>query len=193
MSEKHALLVVDIQQDFYPGGSMAVEESDRVIEPTNQLIDWFDSQEWPIYFTRDWHPENHCSFDPDGPWPPHCIAGTPGAQFHPDLHVPGRAHIISKATDPEQDAYSGFDGTNLLQQLKEQEVDSVVVAGLTTDYCVKMTALDAHRLGFNVQVAIDAVRAVNAKIGDGRRAIIHMQLRRIHFDDAEVIVKKLSH
>ena len=190
---KSALLVVDVQRDFCPGGALAVEDGDKVVEPANRLIRLFESNGWPIYFTRDWHPENHCSFeDNGGTWPPHCIANTPGAEFHPELHIPKNAFIISKGTDAEKEAYSGFEGTNLEQQLAELQVESVIVAGLTTDYCVKTTALDAHKAGLEVCVAIDAVRAVNAKPEDGRRAIITMQARGVRFADSSDLIKELS-
>ncbi len=193
MGMKTALIIVDVQKDFCPGGALAVEEGDRVVEPANRLIHLFDEQALPLYFTRDWHPANHCSFAANGgPWPPHCVAGTPGAQFHDELLVPESATIISKATAVDRDAYSGFEGTGLEQQLKAKGIESVIVAGLTTDYCVKNTALDAHRLGFDVLVAIDAVRAVNMKPDDGRCAIRHMQVRGVEFDETEEIIRKLS-
>lgn len=173
--------------------ALAVEDGDLVIEPTNRLIDHFESQGWPVVFSRDWHPENHCSFRTNGgPWPPHCIVGSPGAEFHPELHLPANATIVSKDTEPDQNTYSTFAGTDLRQRLEALGVDTVIVAGLSTDYCVKMSALDAHRLGFDVYVVIDAVRAVNVKPEDGRRAIIHMQLRGIRFADTAELIKKLA-
>ncbi len=190
---KTALLIVDIQRDFCPGGTLAVDEGDKVVEPANRLIRCFEEHGWPIYFTRDWHPENHCSFEVNGgPWPPHCVAGTSGAEFHADLYVPPGAAIISKADDPEKEAYSGFEETQLCDLLKKQSVEDVVIAGLTTDYCVKNTALDAHRFGFSVTVAIDAIRAVNVKPEDGRRAITLMQIRSISFLEAGEVVDRLS-
>lgn len=188
-----ALLVVDVQRDFCPGGALAVEEGDRVVEPANRLIDLFSGNGWPIFFTRDWHPENHCSFqDRGGPWPPHCIIDTPGAAFHPDLRIPANAVIISKATTLEKDAYSGFEGTDLNERLKRLGVQSVIIAGLTADYCVKTTALDAHRLGFKVCVAIDAIRAVNVHPEDGRLAIMAMQVRGIDFVESAEVIKRLK-
>ncbi len=186
---KTALLVVDVQKDFCPGGALGVDEGDKVVEPINQLVRHFERLGWPMFFTRDWHPEHHSSFLANGgPWPPHCIAGTPGAEFHADLHVSAGATIISKADEPDKEAYSGFEGTPLTEMLKKQSVDAVVIAGLTTDYCVKNTALDAHRLGFAVTVATDAVRAVNVKPDDGRCAIKHMQIRGVQFaETAELI------
>lgn len=190
---KTALIVVDVQQDFCPGGALAVDEGDHVVEPINRLVRFFELKGWPVYFTRDWHPANHCSFKENGGlWPPHCIANTDGAGFHNDLYVPESATIISKADTSEADAYSGFEGTTLEQQLKSQGVEAVVVGGLATDYCVKSTALDAHRLGFKVTVAIDAVRAVNVKPEDGRCAIKHMQIRGVQFADDDGLIQILA-
>ncbi len=189
---KTALLIVDVQRDFCPGGSLAVEDGDAVVEPANGLIHSFEERGWPVYFTRDWHPPDHCSFKAKGgPWPPHCVAGTPGAEFQPDLYVPSGAPIISKASEPDKEAYSGFEGTSLERQLKELDINAVIVAGLTTDYCVKTTALDAHRLGFRVIVVIDAIRAVNANPDDGRSAIKHMQIRGVEFEESREIIRQL--
>lgn len=193
MDMKTALLIVDLQRDFCPGGALAVEGGDKVVEPSNRLIRFFEERGWLIYFTRDWHPANHCSFKAKGgPWPPHCIAGTPGAELHADLYVPQGATIISKADDPEKEAYSGFEGSNLGELLKQESVEAVVIAGLTTDYCVKTTALDAHRFGFGVTVAIDAIRAVNVKPDDGRCAIKHMQIRGVQFAETDDLIQKLQ-
>lgn len=190
---KTALLIVDLQRDFCPGGALAVEGGDLVVEPSNRLIRFFEEQGWSIYYTRDWHPANHCSFKANGgPWPPHCIADTPGAEFHADLYIQPDATIVSKADDPEKEAYSGFEGSNLGKLLQEEAVDAVVIAGLTTDYCVKTTALDAHRLGFEVVVATDAVRAVNVKPDDGRCAIKHMQIRGVQFAESDEIIATLG-
>lgn len=189
---KTALIIVDVQKDFCPGGALAVEDGNKVLEPANRLIRFFEDRGWPICFTRDWHPGNHCSFEAQGgPWPPHCVAGTAGADFHDDLFMPEGATIISKATGPEADAYSGFEGTGLGPQLKRQGIDHVVVAGLATDYCIKNTALDAHRLGFGVTVALDAVRAVNVKPEDGRCAIKHMQIRGVEFFESDEVIHRL--
>lgn len=188
-----ALLVVDVQRDFCPGGALAVEEGDQVADPANQLIDFFSDNGWPIFFTRDWHPGNHCSFKANGgPWPPHCIADTVGAEFHGALYVPEKANIVSKATRQDMDAYSGFDGTDLAALLEEQGIDAVVVAGLATDYCVKHTALDAIRFGFSVTVVADAIRAVNVKPDDGRCAIKHMQLRGVQFSETNGLIELLE-
>lgn len=170
-----ALIVVDVQNDFCPGGALAVSQGDEVIPVLNRYIEAFQRAGSPIFFTRDWHPANHSSFKPQGgPWPDHCIQGTTGAQFHPKLKVPQDAVIISKATHPTVDAYSGFQGTELLQNLKQREVRTILVGGLATDYCVKHTVLDGLRLGFTVYFLSDASRAVNVSPEDGQKAIEEM-------------------
>lgn len=190
---KTALIVVDVQRDFCPGGALAVDGGDQVVEPVNRLVRCFERHAWPIFFTRDWHPGNHCSFEAvGGPWPPHCIADTVGAEFHGDLYVLEKANIVSKAIRKDRDAYSGFEGTDLAARLKEQDIEAVVVAGLATDYCVKHTALDAHRSGFSVMVAADAVRAVNVKPDDGRRAIEDMQNQSVEFIETKRLIELLE-
>jgi nicotinamidase/pyrazinamidase len=163
-----ALIVVDIQKDFLPGGSLAVADGDRVLAPINALMPRFPV----VYATRDWHPFEHRYFRRyGGPWPDHCIAGTPGAEFDPRL---AREHVdvvISKGVDPQTDGYSGFAATELESDLRRRGVQRVFVAGLATDYCVKATALDAKRLGFEVYVITDASAAVNVRPDDERRAL----------------------
>ena len=171
-----ALLVVDIQNDFCPGGSLAVADGDSIVEPVNRLIESFTESGLPVAYTRDWHPPNHSSFKKfGGIWPDHCVAGTPGAEFHPDLRLEKDAVIISKAEKAGADAYSGFEGTNLDSELKARGVDKVIVAGLATDYCVKNTVLDALKLGYEVLVADECIRAVNVRPGDGISAIAEIK------------------
>lgn len=173
-----ALLVVDVQNDFCSGGALAVNEGNLVVEPINRLVKQFEAESFPVVFTRDWHPANHVSFSPNGGiWPPHCVAGTKGAEFCSTLYFPSVALLVSKATAFDTEAYSGFQGTGLASYLKEVGVDSVVVAGLTTDYCVKNTVLDALTLGFAVEVVSDAVRAVNVNPTDGEEALREMEER----------------
>jgi nicotinamidase/pyrazinamidase len=125
----------------------------------------------PVFASRDWHPRDHCSFQPQGgTWPEHCVAGSPGAAFAPGLELPGEAVIISKATGKEADAYSAFQGTDLAQRLRKVGVKRLLVGGLATDYCVLNTVLDARKAGFEVLLLADAIRAVNVKPGDGERA-----------------------
>jgi nicotinamidase/pyrazinamidase len=171
-----ALVVVDVQRDFCPGGALAVREGDKIIPSLNEIIGGFESLGLPIFFTRDWHPPNHISFrGRGGIWPPHCVKGTKGAELHPDLKITPDAVIISKGYDPSAEAYSGFQGTDLDERLKESGVGELFIGGLATDYCVKETVLDARRAGFKVEVLEDCVRAVDAKPGDGVKALADMK------------------
>jgi len=173
-----ALIIVDVQNDFLPGGALAVPRGDEVIAPLNVCAAAFAAGHLPVFATRDWHPDRHCSFrEQGGPWPPHCIAGTPGAEFPPGLRLPSGARVVSKATRPETDAYSGFQGTELAGQLRDAGVRRVVIGGLATDYCVRATALDALAAGFAVVVLADAVRAVEVQPGDGKRALAELSAR----------------
>src|ERR1039458_3665518 len=166
-----ALLIVDVQNDFLPGGSLAVPRGDEVVPVLNRYVRAFAVQNLPVYATRDWHPERHCSFRAQGGiWPPHCVAGTRGAEFAAALRLPPSAVVISKATTPEQDAYSGFQGTNLDQQLRSAGIRRLFIGGLATDYCVLNTVRDALRLGYQVLLLGDAIRAVDVQPGDGQRA-----------------------
>lgn len=171
-----ALILVDVQNDFLPGGRLAVPDGDAVIPPLNAWIRRFRARGLPVFATRDWHPPDHCSFrEQGGPWPPHCVAGTPGADFAPGLELPPEVVVISKATTPEKDAYSGFEGTDLAERLRERSVRRVFVGGLATDYCVLNTVLDALKAGFEAWVIKDAVRAVDVQPGDGERALERMR------------------
>jgi nicotinamidase/pyrazinamidase len=165
------LLVTDIQNDFLPGGSLAVAGGDAVVPVLNRYIDAFVAQGLPVYATRDWHPEGHCSFYPQGgPWPVHCVAGTPGAAFSSLLKLPPDTTVISKATLQHQEAYSSFQGTDLGDRLRAAGIRRLFIGGLTTDYCVLNSVKDARRLGFEVFVLADAIRAVDVQPGDGKRA-----------------------
>jgi nicotinamidase/pyrazinamidase len=171
-----ALIVVDMQKDFLPGGALGVPSGDEVIEPLNRAIEAFEQARQPVFYSRDWHPADHCSFRArGGPSPPHCIAGSKGAGFAKNLRVPPAAIVISKATTPERDAYSAFQGTTLSAQLRAAGVRRVFVGGLATDYCVKATVLDARKEGFDVHVLAEAVRAVEVEPGDGERALEEMR------------------
>jgi nicotinamidase-related amidase len=171
-----ALLLVDVQNDFLPGGSLAVPHGDEIIPPLNRLIQSFSRRSVPIFATRDWHPAEHCSFrEQGGPWPPHCIAGTPGAAFPANLALPHDTAIVSKARTMEEDAYSGFGGTELHYQLRTAGAQRLFIGGLATDYCVLNTVRDALAKGYEVQLVADAVRAVDVKPGDGERAIDEMR------------------
>src|SRR5262245_48519717 len=171
-----ALIVVDVQRDFLPGGPLGVPCGDEVIAPINRAVNAFERAGLPIFYSRDWHPANHVSFKAQGgPWPRHCVAGTDGASFAPTLRVPPSATIISKATSAEKDAWSAFADTTLALQLRAAGVHRVYVGGLSTDYSVRATVLDAKREGFDVKVLTDAVRAVDVQPGDGQRALQDMQ------------------
>jgi nicotinamidase/pyrazinamidase len=170
-----ALIVVDVQRDFLPGGALAVEHGDEVIERLNDYMDAFDARGLPIVLTRDWHPADHCSFlAAGGRWPSHCVQDSAGADWPNGLTVPAAAHVISKGTQSHAEAYSGFSGTSLLALLRELKVRRVFVGGLATDYCVHATVIDARANAFDVVVLKDAVRAVNAQPGDDERAIREM-------------------
>jgi nicotinamidase/pyrazinamidase len=176
-----ALIVVDVQNDFLPGGSLAVPDGDAVVPVLNRYLASFASKGLPIYATRDWHPVNHCSFQAQGgPWPPHCVAETSGAQLAPALQLPPTTTIISKATGSAQDAYSGFQGTDLDARLRAQKVVRVFVGGLATDYCVLNTVRDAARLGYEIVLLSDAIRAVNVHAEDGSKAEAEMRFLGAH-------------
>jgi len=165
------LLVTDVQNDFLPGGSLAVPHGDEVVPVLNRYLDIFTARNLPVFATRDWHPEHHCSFrERGGPWPPHCVQGTHGAEFSPALRLPPSVVIISKATAPDQDAYSSFLGTDMDDRLRATGIHRIFIGGLATDYCVLNTARDALRLGYQVFVLVDAIRAVDVQPGDGSRA-----------------------
>ncbi|MDQ7011596.1 MAG: isochorismatase family protein [Mariprofundaceae bacterium] len=171
-----ALIVVDVQYDFLPGGALAVPGGDETVAPLNRCLAVFSGHGLPVFATRDWHPPDHCSFSPQGgPWPPHCIAGTSGAAFSRELQLPEDVTIISKATEAEKDAYSGFEDTALHDLLGEQQIRRVFIGGLATDYCVKQTVLDACRLGYKTHVLVDAVRAVNVQPNDEDEAFAVMR------------------
>ncbi len=176
-----ALVVVDVQNDFTPGGALAVPDGDRVVPVLNRYIERFAAVKAPVFLTRDWHPEVTKHFKVyGGVWPPHCVQGTKGAEFHPELRLPPDATIVSKGMDPEQDAYSAFhaedpNGMPFAAALGEQGVQRLFLGGLATDYCVRCTVIDAVREGFQVVVLLDAIGAVDVKPGDGQRAVDEMK------------------
>jgi nicotinamidase/pyrazinamidase len=174
--KKKALIVVDVQNDFCPGGSLAVADGTAVVPPLNRLMKEFLDRGEPVFKTRDWHPAQTKHFEAyGGTWPVHCVQNTAGAEFHPDLIDDPRITIVSKGINESADGYSGFDGTNLAEILREQGVEEVWVGGLATDYCVKHTVLDARGAGFEVKALADAMRPVNLKPGDGEQAIEEMR------------------
>ena len=167
-----ALIVVDVQNDFCPGGALAVPDGDEVVEPINRLA----GDASFVVATRDWHPADHGSFDAQGgTWPVHCVAGTLGAELHAGIE---RGHIdvvLDKGQARDAEGYSAFEGTDLDALLRSREVDTVDVAGLALDYCVRATALDAKRAGFDVVVHRDATRPVDVQPGDGERAAAELR------------------
>jgi len=173
--DKDALIIVDVQRDFCSGGSLPVPEGEKIVPILNKYIEKFFKAGALIVATRDWHPPNHVSFKGyGGIWPPHCIQGTPGAEFHPDLNLPKETKIISKATLADKEAYSGFDGTELERELKNASIQRVFIGGLATDYCVKSTVLDALKIGFETVLLMDAIKGVDVNPGDSERAIKEM-------------------
>ena len=174
--KKSVLLLVHLQNDFCPGGALAGKGGDQVIPIANDLIRLFAGEGFGIVATRDWHPENHCSFKGQGgPWPPHCVQGSRGSQFHTDLKMPPGTLIVSGATNPRKEACSGFDGTSLEERLEDLGGQTLFVIGLATDYCVKQTVLDACKLGFRVVVVEDGVCGVDAEPGDSQKAFQEMK------------------
>jgi nicotinamidase/pyrazinamidase len=170
-----ALLVVDLQLDFLPGGALPVPGGDEIVPLVNDYVQHFAQHRRPVYATRDWHPPRHCSFEPAGPWPVHCVAGASGAAFARDLVLTPGTIVVSKAQEEERDAYSGFAGTSLERHLRAAGIHRVFVAGLATDYCVLHTVEDALALGFAVVLLLDALRAVDLHAGDGAAAIARMR------------------
>lgn len=167
---KRALIVVDFQNDFCPGGALAVEGGDEIAPRINELAASGDFD--LVVATRDWHPPDHASFAAQGgPWPVHCVVGTPGAQLHPALDATRVDVVLDKGRDRHGEGYSGFDATGLEALLRRHGVDAVTVVGLATDYCVRSTALDALRHGFDVTVDVGATRGVEARPGDVERAL----------------------
>ncbi len=173
--KKRALIIVDVQNDFCPGGALAVAHGDEVIPPLNRLIQEFLKRGEPVFRSRDWHPPKTKHFATwGGTWPVHCVQGTTGADFHPQLIDNIHLRTVSKGQGDE-DSYSAFDGTDLALQLQRLGVEEVWVGGLATDYCVKNTVLDALKQGFGVRALRDAMRAVELQPGDGERAIGEMR------------------
>ena len=166
--DSDALLVIDPQNDFCPGGSLAVAGGDEIFDPINRVMPRFQH----VLATMDWHPPDHRYFQVyGGPWPFHCIQGSWGAEFHPKLHAEVIQEAVKTGSDPEEDGYSGFAGTDLAERLRQRGVRRVFIAGLATDYCVKATAIEAVQNGFETCVLTDAIRPVDVQLGDGERAL----------------------
>lgn len=171
-----ALLIVDVQNDFCPGGALAVPEGDQVVPVLNQWSEAAQGAGIPVYASRDWHPENHISFrERGGPWPPHCIQNTQGAAFHPGLDLPVQATVISKGADPDRDQYSAFDDTGLGEQMRREGVHRVWVGGLAQDVCVRASVIDGAQEGFDIHLILPATRPVEVSPGDGEQALEDMR------------------
>ena len=182
-----ALIIVDVQNDFLAGGSLAVAGGNAIIPVLNRYIACFQAHQLPIFATRDWHPPDHCSFQPQGGlWPPHCIAGSIGAAFHPDLGLPAGTTIISKAASQEEDAYSAFTDTQLNTLLQLSKIHRLFIGGLATEYCVLNTVKDAVRNHYTTFVLQDAVCAINKQPENGLHAfeeMTHLGAISIHYEE----------
>ena len=189
--QSSALVLVDIQNDFCPGGALAVDEGDQIVEVVNRLIPQFPL----VISTQDWHPADHVSFKKrGGPWPPHCVQGTEGAELHSALNQEKISYYFRKASSPDQDAYSEFEGVDdqgrtLDEVLKSNNIRRVYVVGLATDYCVKATVLDGVKHGYEVYVVTDAVRAVNVAPDDGEKALEEMARAGAHLVTSDQLLR----
>ncbi len=183
MRNRSALVIVDLQNDFCPGGSLPVPGGDAIVPVVNRYLDLFRAAGIPVFFTMDWHPQKTVHFKRfGGSWPPHCVQGTDGARFHPGLKVPDDAVIMTKGESPEEDSYSGFDGhgpegVSLEGALQDRSITHIYIGGLATDYCVRATALDGIKKGFMVTVLLDAIKGVELKPGDSDKALEEMMAR----------------
>jgi nicotinamidase/pyrazinamidase len=193
-----ALIVIDVQNDFCPGGALAVPEGDKIIVSLNRYTQLFSERRLPIFATRDWHPSKTTHFKEfGGMWPSHCIQNTPGAQFHPALNLPHETIILSKGMDPNQDSYSAFQAydshrNELMKVLSAFHIAELFVGGLATDYCVKLTVLDALKNGFSVTLLMDAIQGVNLHPKDSEEAIQEMIKRGAKPATFEDVVKCLK-
>ncbi len=189
LSDTDALIIVDVQNDFCPGGSLPVQGGDIVAATLSGIAAQFSRAGARVYATQDWHPVGHSSFkDQGGPWPEHCVQATHGARLHPALRLPVGTAIVRKGSDPTVDAYSGFLDSNLGPSLKRAGVNRVFVGGLATDYCVLNTVLDALKLGFETHLLSDAVAAVNLSPSDGDSAIKRMQAAGAEITDSQDVL-----
>ena len=177
METKNALVIVDVQNDFCPGGALGVQDGDRIVPVLNKYIEKFAQAGLPIFFTRDWHPPRTTHFITDGgSWPAHCVQGSHGAEFHPKLQLGSHTVVLSKGMAVDEDSYSGFDaidsrGLSLGEVLRQSGINRVYLAGLATDYCVKHTALDGLKQGFQVVLLQDGIAGVNLQPKDSDRAV----------------------
>lgn len=199
MSNNAALLIIDVQNDFCPGGSLAVPHGDRVIEPLNSIATAFAVAGLPVIASRDWHPVITKHFKAyGGVWPVHCVQETPGAAFHPDLNLPDGTQVVTKGNDPDSDSYSAFDGIDmhnvlLGQLLASLNVSHLIIGGLATDYCVKTTVLDALKAGFDVTLLSDAIAGVDVVAGDSEKALEDMNMAGAMVRISDDVIKLLRH
>lgn len=171
--ESDAIIAIHVQRDFCPGGALPVPHGDEIVPVLNE---WLGIDKLLKIGTRDWHPANHCSFKAQGgPWPPHCVQGSSGAEFHADLNSRAFDAIISQATNPEKEAYSSFDETELADLLRSHNIRRLWMGGLATEYCVRATALDGRKHGFEVFVIEDAIRGIEVNPGDCEKAKREME------------------
>lgn len=189
-----ALLVVDVQNDFCPGGALAVRNGDAVVAPLNRMMEWTERHGGTVYASRDWHAPDAAHFKPyGGIWPIHCVQDAPGAQFHPALRMPPHATVVTKGDSPGSDGYSAFEGHTpagaaLAHHLREKDVGRLYVGGLATDYCVRHSVLDALTRGLDVVVLTDAIAGVDVKPGDSARAIEEMRHAGARFATTKEVV-----
>jgi nicotinamidase/pyrazinamidase len=180
MKLKKALLVIDVQNDFCPGGALPVPQGDKVVPVLNKYIHMFVKKQLSVFASRDWHPRKTAHFKRfGGSWPVHCVQGTKGANFHPRLKLPKEAVVLYKGMDPREDSYSVFQaqdtgGMSFLNLLKLFGVEELFIGGLATDYCVKASVLDALKNGFKVRLLTDAIRGVDVAAGDSQKALAKM-------------------
>jgi len=176
ITAESALIIIDMQNDFMPGGALPVKDGDKIIPVINKYISKFRKRNRPIYATRDWHPEKHISFKEEGgPWPKHCIQNTWGAEFHKDLKISYTEDIIiDKAYREDREAYSGFQDTYLDNDLRRRGIKRLFICGVATEYCVRATVLDALNLGYEVIILGDAIKGVELRPGDSEKALNEM-------------------
>ncbi len=180
-----AVVAVDVQNDFCPGGALAVPDGDAVVAVLNRWMAAASEAGLPVIASRDRHPADHCSFtEQGGPWPPHCIRATEGAAFHPELDLPDDTIVVSKGESSERDQYSGFDDTGLADRLRSLGVERLWIGGLAQDVCVRASVLDACEAGFETHLIADATRAVDVSPGDGERALEAMRAAGAHIDES---------
>jgi len=179
-----AFLLVEAQVDFFPGGALPVPDGDAILPAVNLLLANCRAQGIPVVTSRDWHPADHISFvSQGGPWPPHCVRGTGGADLHPALDLPPLVILVNKATQRHREVYSAFEGTGLGEHLRERGVRRLLVGGLALEYCVEASCLGAIQEGFEVTLVLPATRAINVDPGDGERAVQALRARGVEVLD----------